>query len=164
VLGRSLDELPAQTRRLWDEIKRLALEAQVAQGWKHYSFTRRELRERVGWSVTQVRTHLERLHELEYIVPRHGRTGVRFDYCLLLDPGQAEGPDKIGLIDVQSLKAGETHTYAANLTGENAHLAAPDNPPVSGSSPAAAGLSAQPDGLAQPHIRAAGKSAARIVA
>ena len=164
VLGRSLDELPAQTRRLWDEIKRLALEAQVAQGWKHYSFTRRELRERVGWSVTQVRTHLERLHELEYIVPRHGRTGVRFDYCLLLDPGQAEGPDKIGLIDVQSLQPGETHTYAANLTGGNAHLSAPDNPPVPGSSPDAAGLSAQPDGLAQSHIRAAGKSTARIVA
>jgi DNA primase catalytic core len=171
VLGRSLDELPAQTRRLWDEIKRLALEAQVAQGWKHYSFTRRELRERVGWSVTQVRTHLERLHELEYIVPRQGRNGVRFDYGLLLDPGQAEGPDKIGLIDVQSLKAGETHTYAANLSeksphlsGGNARLSAPDNPPVSGSSPAAAGLSAQPDGLAQPHIRPAGKSATRIVA
>jgi DNA primase catalytic core len=171
VLGRSLDELPAQTRRLWDEIKRLALEAQVAQGWKHYSFTRRELRERVGWSVTQVRTHLERLHELEYIMPRHGRNGVRFDYSLLLDPGQAEGPDKIGLIDVQSLQPGETHTYAANLTGESphltgetAHLSAPDNPPVSGSSPDAAGLSAQPDGLAQPHIRPAGKSAARIVA
>ena len=171
VLGRSLDELPAQTRRLWDEIKRLALEAQVAQGWKHYSFTRRELRERVGWSVTQVRTHLERLHELEYIVPRQGRNGVRFDYCLLLDPGQAEGPDKIGLIDVKSLQPGETHTYAANLTGEsshltgeNAHLSAPDNPPVSGSSAAAAGLSDSPDGLAQPHIRPAGKSTARIVA
>ena len=119
----------------------------------------------------RVRTHLERLHELEYIMPRHGRNGVRFDYSLLLDPGQAEGPDKIGLIDVQSLKPGETHTYAANLTGksphltgENAHLSAPDNPPVSGSSPDAAGLSAQPDGLAQPHIRPAGKSAARIVA
>jgi len=171
VLGRSLDELPAQTRRLWDEIKRLALEAQVAQGWKHYSFTRRELRERVGWSVTQVRTHLERLHELEYIMPRHGRNGVRFDYCLLLDPGQAEGPDKIGLIDVQSLKPVKPCDYAANLTGEsphltggNAHLSAPDNPPVSGSSPDVAGLSAPPDGLAQPHIRPAGKSATRIVA
>jgi len=171
VLGRSLDELPAQTRRLWDEIKRLALEAQVAQGWKHYSFTRRELRERVGWSVTQVRTHLERLHELEYIMPRHGRNGVRFDYCLLLDPGQAEGPDKIGLIDVQSLKPVKPCDYAANLTGEspyltggNAHLSVPNNPPVSGSSPDVAGLSAPPDGLAQPHIRPAGKSATRIVA
>jgi DNA primase catalytic core len=171
VLGRSLDELPAQTRRLWDEIKRLALEAQVARGWKHYSFTRRELRERVGWSVTQVRTHLERLHELEYIVPRHGRNGVRFDYGLLLDPGQAEGPDKIGLIDVKSLKPVKPCDYAANLTGEsprltgkNAHLSPPDNPPVSGSSPDAAGLSASPDGLAQPHIRAAGKSASGIVA
>jgi hypothetical protein len=171
VLGRSLDELPAQTRRLWDEIKRLALEAQVARGWKHYSFTRRELRERVGWSVTQVRTHLERLHELEYIVPRHGRNGVRFDYGLLLDPGQAEGPDKIGLIDVKSLKPVKPCDYAANLTGEsprltgkNAHLSPPDNPPVSGSSPDAAGLSAPPDGLAQPHIRAAGKSASGIVA
>jgi hypothetical protein len=171
VLGRSLDELPAQTRRLWDEIKRLALEAQVAREWKHYSFTRRALRERVGWSVTQVRTHLERLHELEYILPRHGRNGVRFEYCLLLDPGQPEGPDKIGLIDVQSLQPGETHNYTADLTEKpprltdgNADLSAPDPPPVSGSSPDTTGLSAPPDDLAKPHIRPATKSASRIVA
>lgn len=156
VLGRSLDELPPQTRKLWDEIKRHAREATTAADWKHHHFTRRELRETIGWSVTQVRTHLERLHELEYILPRHGRSGVRFEYSLQLDPHQAEAPDQIGLIATAKL-----HPYDTHLTGETPHLSAPDKPPVSGASPPETELCAPPDGLAETHIRPA---ESRIVA
>ena len=155
VLGRSLDELPPQTRKLWDEIKCHAREATTATDWKHHHFTRRELREKIGWSVTQIRTHLERLHELEYILPRHGRNGVRFEYSLQLDPHQTQGPDQIGLIDVKSLQPvhSSVHPYAAHLTEQNPHLSAPDKTPVSGPSPLATGLCAPPDGLAETPIR-----------
>ena len=156
VLGRSLDELPPQTRKLWDEIKRHALESTTAADWRHHHFTRRELRERIGWSVTQVRTHLERLHELEYILPRHGRNGVRFEYSLQLDPHQTESLDQIGLIATAKL-----HPYDTHLTEKSPHLSAPDNPPVSGSSPPETELCAPPDGLAEPHIR---EPQSRIVA
>jgi len=86
VLGRSLDELPPQTRRLLGHIRELmkakrtsnAKPAKVAPGpaW----FSRKELREACGWSLTQVRVHLDRLVELEYLALRHGRLGSQFVY------------------------------------------------------------------------------------
>ena len=39
------------------------------------TFSRRELRDLSGWSLTQIRVHLERLVELEYLAMRHGRFG-----------------------------------------------------------------------------------------
>jgi len=101
VLGRSLDELPPQTRKLWNLIKDIAKEA--GADWKRFTFTRKTLREKVGWSVTQVRVHLERLHELEYIIPRGGRNGIRFEYGVLVDPGNTDGLAHIGLIDPEKL-------------------------------------------------------------
>ncbi len=59
VLGRSLDELPPGTRRLLD-----ALDAHVALRAAHdgvdramVRFTRRELREHLGWGDTQLKVH-----------------------------------------------------------------------------------------------------------
>jgi len=144
VLGRSLDELPPQTRKLWGIIKSIAQES--SDDWKRLSFTRRELREKVGWSVTQVRVHLERLHELEYLIPRQGRNGVRFEYHLSLDPRKESGLAHIGLIDPKKLR------YDARLT-------APDEMPVSGSSPESAEPLAPPDGLLETHIREPQKQA-----
>jgi hypothetical protein len=149
VLGRSLDELLPQTRRLWNEIKKLPTEA--GDTWKHFTFTRRELRGRIGWSVTQVRVHLERLHELEYILPCHGRNGVCFQYSILIDPHAADDHAHIGLIDPDILHP--AHAYDAHLTGKTPDLTAPDKPPVSGSGPYATRLSAMPDGLSETHIR-----------
>jgi len=154
VLGRSLDELPPQTRRLWNELKRLASAA--GDDWKRFVFTRRELRERVGWSVTQVRTHLDRLHELEYVMPRQGRNGVRFEYGLALDPHQPDGIATIGLIDPDALEA---HVYDTNLTGPSGRLTGPGNPRVSGSSPDPARENPAPDGLTGTHIRAVSSAA-----
>jgi DNA primase catalytic core len=126
VLGRSLDELPPQTRRLLEAIRELMR----AKGKKHGPgstwFSRRELKDRCGWSLTQVRVHLARLVELEYIAPRSGRMGSVFHYELLID---AEGPDHaaaIGLIEVAELR--KTCTYDANLAGSNGHLAGGGGP------------------------------------
>ncbi len=116
ILGRSLDELPPQTRRMLNLIKELVKteckEREIEQS--EYRFTRRKIREQTGWSLTQVKLHLDRLQEYEYLICRNGKLGRTFEYELLLD---VEAPDKkhvIGLIDVKKLK--KKHNYDDNLS------------------------------------------------
>jgi hypothetical protein len=109
VLGRSLDELPPQTRRLLGCIRELVKGRTKGNG----TFSRRELRNACGWSLTQVRVHLERLVELECLAIRHGRLGSQFVYELLLDLEAPEALAHVGLIDVKVL----AHGYKTNLTG-----------------------------------------------
>jgi DNA primase catalytic core len=108
VLGRSLDELPPQTRRLLGCIRELV--KKKTKG--NLSFSRRELREACGWSLTQVSVHLERLVALEYLAIRHGRLGSAFVYEILSDPDAPEAIMHIGLIGVEQLR----HDYKTNLT------------------------------------------------
>jgi DNA primase catalytic core len=116
VLGRSLDELPPQTRRLLDAIRALVRSRAASTGAKcAATFARRELREACGWSLTQVRTHLERLVELEYLELRHGRLGSSFVYELMMDADTPEAVAHIGLIDVETLR--KKHSYDAGVAG-----------------------------------------------
>ncbi len=133
VLGRSLDELPPQTRRLYGHVRELvrALMDEAKQPQARCHFSRRQLRERCGWSLTQVRVHLERLVELEYIAPRYGRAGSAFIYELLADLDAPENAAHVGLLDVATLRA--ARDYGPNLTasppglaGQNGPLTAPD--------------------------------------
>lgn len=89
-------------------------------------FSRREIKNICGWSLTQVRVHLARLVELEYIGTRCGRFGSLYLYELLIevDAGsQTTTTTHIGLIDVKQLK---TYTYKSNLAGFNPHLTGGD--------------------------------------
>jgi len=119
VLGRSLDELPPQTRRLLGHIRALvrsrgAAPAPADAGASgsvaslsprhECTFSRRELREACGWSLTQVRVHLNRLVELEYLELRHGRLGSSFVYELMVDAEAPQHVAHIGLIDVGELR------------------------------------------------------------
>jgi DNA primase catalytic core len=115
VLGRSLDELPPQTRRLLGCIRELV----KGRTKGNATFSRRELRNACGWSLTQVRVHLERLVELECLSIRHGRLGSQFVYELLLDLDAPEALAHVGLIDVKVL----AHGYKTNLAGQNGNLA-----------------------------------------
>lgn len=118
VLGRSLDELPPQTRRLLDHIRALvrAKRVEPEQNAKlAATFSRRELREFCGWSLTQVRLHLERLVELEILELRHGRLGGSFVYELMIDADAPGHVAHIRLIDVETLRAG--HDYAEGVAG-----------------------------------------------
>lgn len=127
VLGRSLDELPPQTRRLLDYIRALvrAKLAQPGQGAKlAATFSRRELHTASGWSFTQLRVHLERLVEQEYLCVRCGRMGSQFVYELLIDAEANPQAAHIALIDVAELR--KRHAYAANLAGKKGHLAGGD--------------------------------------
>jgi DNA primase len=71
VLGRSLDELPPQTRRLLGEIASMVERRMAEEGVERrlVRFSRREVREWSGWSQTQVKLHMDRLEALEYLVP-----------------------------------------------------------------------------------------------
>jgi len=106
VLGRSLDELPPQTRRLLiaieeavrRECERLKMER------SDFRFSRRDVRAWAPWGDTVLKKHLARLEDLEYLLVHHGGRGQSFVYELLFDGKGANGkPWLPGLIDVDSL-------------------------------------------------------------
>lgn len=107
VLGRSLDDLPPQARRLLLLLDRLVAEACARQGMERSTvrFSRKDVRDATGWSDFQVRTHMEKLVELEYVLVHRGGRGQLFSYELLYDGrGQGGEPFLMGLIEVEKLK------------------------------------------------------------
>jgi hypothetical protein len=122
VLGRSLDELPPQTRRLLEHIRDLVTAKRKTESAKTAAtFSRKEVRDLSGWSLTQVRVHLERLVELEYLAIRCGRMGGPFQYELLIEIDAPENIAHIGFIDVEELR--KNHAYAAEVAGQNGAMA-----------------------------------------
>ena len=107
VLGRSLDELPPQTRRLL-----LAVDEMVTAECKRqkmersdYRFSRRDVREVTGWGDTQLKIHLHRLEELEYLLIHRGGRGQSMVYELAFTrPEDGGKPVLGGLIDVEKLR------------------------------------------------------------
>jgi hypothetical protein len=106
VLGRSLDELPPQTRRLLlavDEMVTAECE-RAAMERSDYRFSRRDVREFTGWGDTQLKTHLHRLEELEYLLVHRGGRGQSIVYELVFTrPKDGGKPVLGGLIDVDKL-------------------------------------------------------------
>jgi hypothetical protein len=108
VLGRSLDELPPQTRRLLAAIVAHVRAQMQAQSLRQADvrFTRKEVRALTGWGDTQVRVHLERLVSLEYVAAHREGAGGRFVYELVFDgDADADAPHLAGLIDVTALES-----------------------------------------------------------
>ena len=109
VLGRSLDELPPQTRRLLEVLDELVRRREEEQGLARADvrFTRREVREASGWGGggdTQLKVHLSRLVDLEHLLVHHGGRGQSFVYELLWDGrGQDGAPALSGLLDPAEL-------------------------------------------------------------
>jgi len=106
VLGTTLDELPPQTRRLLRLVHELVAARASAEGVKprEVRFTRREVRERILWGDTQLKVHLKRLEELEYVLAR--RDGGRSVYELAWAGEGVDGAAFVmGLIDVEALRA-----------------------------------------------------------
>jgi DNA primase catalytic core len=129
VLGRSLDELAPQTRRLLG-----LLDAMVREACEHqavaratYRFTRRDVRRFTGWSDFQVRTHLDRLISLEYVLVHRGSRGQGFVYELLYDgQGQDGEPFVMGLVDVEGLRASLRRQSGENFEGVNGNFEPPN--------------------------------------
>ena len=106
MLGRSIDELAPQTRRLLLQMHELirgeCITQQIEQ--TEYRFTRRYLRERLRWGATQLRIHLDRLADMEYIVAHSSGRGKVTTYELLFDGRGREGELTLcGLIDPSTL-------------------------------------------------------------
>jgi DNA primase len=138
LLGRTLDELPPQTRRLLEAVKS-AVKARRKERDVEQSlalFSRRDLQAASGWSYSQVKRHLFRLQELEYVAPRFGRMGATLKYELLIDADEPSETAHIGLLDVEKLRLRHP-----TLTGPEATLTPPCQTPLARLSPARAGTS-----------------------
>lgn len=163
VLGRTLDELPPQTRRLLGLVIGLVDTQCKELGLSRVRcrFTRRELREVTKWGDTQLKIHLARLVELEYLLLHRGGRGLTFEYELLYD-GAAESAEAArvsGLIDVEALR----RNYDAHRSGVESHRSGSGRPPVGGRS--AGGRDAELDAsldnlksLAAAHVNGAEKA------
>lgn len=114
VLGRSLDELAPQTRALLLRLDGLVTARAVAEGRQRSAvrFTRRAVREFTGFSQNQVRDHLGRLIDMEYVLPvRGGSQGQTSEYLLAYDgQGQDGQPFVMGLANVADLGAASDST------------------------------------------------------
>lgn len=136
VLGVSLDELPPQTRRLLADVVALVTARMAAQALprSEIRFSRKDVRNATGWSDTQLRVHLARLTELEYLLVHRGARGQSFEYELLYDGEGTLEPHLSGLIDITTIATsrGEHPQNAGPTRPQNAHLAggSPESEPL----------------------------------
>lgn len=100
VLGRTLDEMPPQTRKLLvllrDQVKAWAEKQAVKP--EEIRFSRRDVRAELNWGDTQLKIHLSRLLEMEYLVLY--RRGLTYEYGLLWDGEDGNQPHLCGLLNV----------------------------------------------------------------
>jgi len=136
ALGRTLDELPPQSRTLLKRIHRMVTQACKQQGIEqsHYRFSRRDIRTFTGWSDGQLKIHCSRLTELEYLLVHRGGRGQSLVYELLYD-GDPEQHNKhlMGLINPKNLG------YDEKKSGQKAQKTAPSQGQVSPKSGASQG-------------------------
>lgn len=129
VLGRSLDELPPQTRRLLSLVDTLVETSAAALGIRRaeYHFSRKDVREATGWGDTQLKIHLGRLAELEYLLVHRAERGQGYVYELLYDGDGNNAPHLTGLLD-----AGALNDYDERRSGHGQAQSAPGRPLVGG--------------------------------
>lgn len=112
VLGRTLDELPPQTRRLLNLVRAMVAERAERERVKpaDVRFTRKDIRDATQWSDSQLKLHCARLADMEYLLIHAGNRGHSLRYellwdggddaehrrhlCGLLDPGQLGGDER----------------------------------------------------------------------
>jgi DNA primase catalytic core len=139
VLGRTLDELLPQTRKflnmLFDMVKKKCESLGMDQA--EYRFQRREICEFTTWSLTQVRLHLQRLVEMEYVLVHKGFRGQSFVYELLYQgEGRDGSPFVLGLINVEKLREklknpgydSKVAGFYAGVADETEKIAGPKRP------------------------------------
>ncbi|HHC5293928.1 TPA: CHC2 zinc finger domain-containing protein, partial [Escherichia coli] len=138
ILGRTLDEMPPQTRKLLLLIQTMVSEQAAAQHCKpgEVRFTRREIRDFTQWSDNQLKVHCMRLAEMEYLLIHGGSRGHLLQYELLWD-GSGDGSHLCGLIepeDNQVNDSGKLGQGAGKLPSSCPHVGAKlgaVKPPVS---------------------------------
>ena len=99
VLMRSLDDVQTQTRRLLLLIdKMVTAECERLQIERlDYRFTRATVRQFTGWGDSQLKKHLSRLEDLEYLALHRGLAGQSFVYALNFEMDENGRPVLPGL-------------------------------------------------------------------
>lgn len=130
VLGQTLDELPPQTRRLLTLLDGVVTaEARLREVDRQaVRFTRRQLRETLGWGDTQLKVHLARLVDFELVIAHRaegGGNGLVYELAW-----SGEGVDGrrflIGLTDPDQLST----TTTSGRSGPEGGRSGPGRPPV----------------------------------
>lgn len=163
ILGRTLDELPPQTRRLLQLIHEMVKQRSQAEKTTERAvrFSRRDIRQFTSWSDGQLKIHCTRLAELEYLLIHGGSRGHLLQYELVYDGGAEDQPKLAGLIDPEKLdnesrKSGGEDRKLAPSQGQDRVKSGHGNPLES---PAINGLTTDPVGLAEKALFPAQKNA-----
>lgn len=132
VLGRTLDELPPQTRKLLKLIqgmvKSQCQEKSIDQ--RDYRFSRKTIRDTTGWGNTQLKIHCKRLEEMEYLLIHRGGRGQSLEYELLFDGQNEQDRHLMGLIEAKQLAT--TLNYDGQRSGLSKTKSAPSRGEVGG--------------------------------
>ncbi|MFH1423062.1 MAG: hypothetical protein ABIH42_10175 [Planctomycetota bacterium] len=101
IMGKSLDDLAPQTRKMLSLIYSMVKEREE----DNKKFIQREVREYTGWGHTQVKVHMSKLVDMEYLFAFRHNKGQSYKYELLYN-GEGEQGSKFfaGLIDIKNLK------------------------------------------------------------
>jgi DNA primase len=157
ALGRSLDELSPQTRRLLELVTVMVEQKCAAQqiSRAEHRFSRRDVREYCGWSDFQVKMHMHKLEELEYVLVHRGGRGQSFVYELLYDGQGRDGkPFLMGLIELETLK----RTYVGKKEHREERLEASGSPQVARLEPGRCEPESPSQGLNTASLRTASKN------
>jgi hypothetical protein len=131
VLGTSLDELPPQTRRVLAGVRELVHTRMTALcvPQREVRFARGELRAAMAASDTQLKVHLARLAEMEYLLIHRALRGQGYVYELLYDGDALASAHLSGLIDTTALQNQDApHSYDARRSVSNGERSALDVP------------------------------------
>jgi len=121
VLGRSLDDLPPQTRKLLahlaDQADTQCQNQQLRRS--DLRLSRKDIRASTGWGDTQLRLHLDRLVQMEYLLAHRDGNGGRYVYELLYDGDAGQPLHLSGLLDPAQLQTAHHHepTTAKSRSG-----------------------------------------------
>lgn len=107
VLGQSLDELAPPSRTLLTDIYSMVRELSGKNECSidEFYFTRRMIREKIGWTDWQIRAHIKQLEDLEYLHVRIGAQGKQYAYALnYRGQGEDNGKRYLNLTPVDEIK------------------------------------------------------------
>jgi len=136
VLGKTLDELPPQTRKLLKLIQQLVKQEckQNSLEQKDVRFSRKVIREHTGWGNTQIKVHCRRLEDMEYLLTHRGGRGQSFEYELLYSMDKLQDKTLMGLIETDQLinKLNKKCDYDKKKSGVKVNKSGSSRPQVGG--------------------------------
>jgi hypothetical protein len=121
VLGQSLDELSRPSRTLLEGVYQMVKQTADKKSLplEDVHFNRRRIRESIGWSDWQIKTHIRQLEELEYLHVRMGAQGKKYSYALNYNgQGEKSGRFYLNLTPVEEIQKLIKKGEAENQDGD----------------------------------------------